>query len=81
MIKNCMDCSFKLIVHDPDPTDWFCDDDLAVLCSKKTNSSNRCYYDSNRLFEYEPITVSCRPHHLKKECETPSWCPLNKQGE
>jgi hypothetical protein len=31
-VSNCMDCPHHQVVADPDPTDWFCDDDIAVLC-------------------------------------------------
>jgi hypothetical protein len=31
-VSNCMDCPYHQIVPDPDPTDWFCDDDIAILC-------------------------------------------------
>ena len=76
LYSNCMDCPHHLVVNDPDPTDSFNDDDVAVLCTKTPNHSQRHYYAYKRLFEYEPITVSCRPHYKRKESITPKWCPL-----
>lgn len=60
VIKNCTDCPFHQVMPDPDPNDWFCDDDVKVLCKK-----------SNRL-----ITSACRPYNVKKECDIPEWCEL-----
>ena len=30
IIKNCIDCSSHQVLPDPDPNDWFCDDDVKV---------------------------------------------------
>jgi len=58
---NCMDCPYREVLPDPDPDDWFCDDDMKVVC-KKTGKN---------------ITVACRPYNLEKECTPiPKWCPL-----
>ncbi len=59
-IKNCMDCPFHQVEMDPDPDDWFCDDDVKVVC-KKANKN---------------ITVACRPYNTRRECDIPNWCPL-----
>ena len=56
---NCMDCVSHVVMPDPDPNDWFCDDDMKVKCAENGKM----------------VTVACRPHHLRKECETPDWCP------
>lgn len=24
------------------------------------------------------ITIACRPHHKRRECEIPDWCPLKQ---
>lgn len=60
--ENCMDCPRHLVAPDPDPTDWFEDDDELVLCTFTKERRN--------------ITVACRPHRKRFECKTPSWCPL-----
>lgn len=61
-ILNCIDCPFHSVLPDPDPDDWFCDDDVKVVCTK----------------ENKTITTACRPYNKRKECETPNWCPLRK---
>lgn len=61
MIKNCTNCEDHIVLPDPDPHDWFCDDDVKVLC--KITKKN--------------ITAACRPYNIKKECNTPKWCPKN----
>lgn len=59
-LDNCMDCPHHRVYPDPDPDDWFCDDDEKVVCSKAERN----------------ITTVCRPHHKRRECEIPDWCPL-----
>lgn len=61
--ENCMDCAFHQVLPDHNPSDWFCDDDVKVMCHK------------NRQL----VTVACRPHHLRDECTPPGWCPLHEQ--
>lgn len=58
-ITNCIDCPSHEVRPDPDPDDSFCDDDIKVVC-------NSCKKN---------ITVACRPHHLRDECEISEWCP------
>jgi hypothetical protein len=74
---NCMDCKNHVVVADPDPTDWFCDDDQAVLCgvTPRGETDNNRWRD-NKPFPFRVITTSCRPHQKRKECEAPKWCPL-----
>ena len=61
-IKNCTECPFHEVLPDPDPYDWFCDDDVRVYCNKANKN----------------ITVACRPYNIKKESEVPDWCPLGE---
>lgn len=61
-IENCTECPFAKILDDPDNEDWFCDDDMKVICST-TN---------------EVITHACRPYRLKVESSIPNSCPLLK---
>lgn len=60
---NCTHCPCHKVMSDPDPDDWFCDDDVKVRCTKA----------------HLDITVACRPYNIRKECTVPSWCPLLKQ--
>lgn len=64
-IKNCIDCPFHEVFNDPDPDDWFCDDDMGVKCKKAQRN----------------VTTACRPHHLREESKTPDWCPLLAENE
>ncbi len=32
--KTCLDCPDHEVINDRDPDDWFCDDDIAVVCKK-----------------------------------------------
>ena len=61
-IENCVDCPFHEVQPDPDPDDWFCDDDVKVVCTKAKKN----------------ITVACRPYSTRRECSIPRWCPLKK---
>jgi len=63
-ITNCTQCPHHKVLPDPDPLDWFCDDDVKVVCL---------------LFpEERQITCACRPYQVEKECSVPKWCPLRK---
>ena len=58
---SCMDCPKHEVQSDPDPNDWFCDDDKKVYCREAKRYS----------------TVACRPYNLRKETTPiPDWCPL-----
>lgn len=62
--SGCAVCAHSKVFADPDPTDWFCDDDVKVVCMKA---------DRN-------ITVACRPYNIAEECSyMPSWCPQGGQ--
>lgn len=63
---NCIDCKYHRVWSDPDPADWFCDDDKKVVCSKLTDQNG----------DFSTITTACRPYNLRKESERPVWCPL-----
>jgi len=75
-MNNCTECSSHKVIADPDPHDWFCDDDAAVVCTmtlnpkRDTTSIHRADHS-----EFRTITVACRPYNIKKECEVPDWCP------
>jgi hypothetical protein len=77
MSKTCLDCPFHKVIADPDPHDWFCDDDQAIICLKTKNEEQdeNASYVSNRS-EFKSVTNSCRPYNLKKETTIPEWCPL-----
>ena len=79
--SNCMDCGHKSVISDPDPNDWFCDDDKAVVCKitpNPTQNTKSKYIADHSAFR--AITCSCRPYNLRKESNTPAWCPLKAQA-
>jgi len=61
-INNCIDCTSHQVLPDPDPFDWFCDDDVKVVCN----------------INKKQITYACRPYNIRKECDIPNWCPKGK---
>lgn len=63
---NCTTCKHHEVRPDPDPHDWFCDDDVKVVCTLTKRKDNT-------------ITVACRPYNVKKESDTPKWCPLKRK--
>jgi len=76
-ISNCIDCQNHDIINDGDPDDWFCDDDVAVVCTKAKNQNRNPA--SRYISDHSPhrtITTSCRPHHIRQESNIPDWCPL-----
>lgn len=70
LINNCIDCPRHIVVNDPDPTDWFNDDDVAVLCTA-TPSDTR--------FKFRAVTSMCRPYRTRQESDVPEWCPLHNK--
>ena len=63
-LTNCIDCPHHRVEADPDPNDWFCSDDIKVVCSLSNKN----------------ITVACRPYQKRRVSDIPDWCPLIKQG-
>ena len=64
-ITHCVDCPHHQVLPDPDLDDWFCDDDVKVVCTKVQRN----------------ITVACRPYRTRHETEVPDWCPLGNEEE
>jgi hypothetical protein len=76
-ITNCTECKYHKVIPDPDLTDSFNRDDVAVVCIKMQNDDYdpKHKYIANRQ-KSKLITVACRPYHVKKESSIPDWCPL-----
>lgn len=62
-LTNCIQCPHHEVQPDPDPDDWFCDDDVKVVCKKTRRKDNE-------------VAAACRPYNVKKESDIPKWCPL-----
>ncbi len=75
-ISNCTECKHHKIIQDPDHTDWFNYDDVAVICQIKVNDNikpnSKYAYERS---QYKPVTWLCRPTNI-----IPSWCPISKQN-
>lgn len=69
-LKGCAICVYMKVLPDPDPFDWFCDDDVKAVCEM----SQAQMHESG-----EPnIAVGCRPYQVLKESSyVPKWCPCN----
>ncbi len=78
--KTCLGCSDHETILDPDPHDWFCDDDSAVVCKITPNPNIKptSEYVADRQ-EFRVVACSCRPYNLKKEATIPEWCPKKKK--
>jgi hypothetical protein len=61
-MKSCVECASHKVELDPDPFDWFCDDDVKVVCTTK-----------NKV-----VTAGCRPYNIKRDAIVPKWCPRKK---
>lgn len=80
--ENCLDCPFHEVIPDPDPDDWFCDDDRAVVCKKSENPERD--QSSRHASDHSPhrvILCAERPYNVRKYSGAPSWCPLNNTGK
>jgi hypothetical protein len=80
-IKTCVNtkCPNHRIVADRDPHDWFCDDDVAVVCQlvKQRMKPDSIYQVDRQPFR--AVTCACRPYMAGKESVIPKWCPLSKK--
>lgn len=72
----CVACPHHRVINDPDPTDWFNDDDKAVVCAATPNPKQdpQAKYLADRN-QYRPVDVSLRPYEVKN-AKQPDWCPL-----
>lgn len=77
---SCIDCNSHSIINDPDPNDWFCDDDKAIVCTNVNNPKRdvNSSHASDRQ-EYRVVMCAIRPYNLRKESKVPDWCPKCKK--
>ena len=74
--NKCIDCPYHKVMPDPDPTDWFNRDDVAIVCQKSLQNIN---LNSNYLVDqqkFRGIDVALRPYQVSK-VKPPSWCPIS----
>jgi len=74
--RCCAQCRQHIVIPDRDPTDWFNDDDCAVVCSclynPKPQARARRVADRSR---YRVVGSMLRPYEVKS-VPRPAWCPL-----
>jgi hypothetical protein len=83
-LTNCTQCKMHEIIPDPDPNDWFCDDDVAVVCKLTEGNPQHdpnSRYMADRQNVHRCITRSCRPYNTAKETLIPNWCPKLTQAK
>ena len=79
--ENCMDCTAHRVIKDPDPDDSFNYDDQAIVCSLTPNpEKNMESKHPADWSNYRAISVAVRPYNLRKEADTPEWCPKKKES-
>lgn len=76
-IQKCIDCQFHKVIADPDPTDWFCADDVAIVCTKEIQTIDRQSKWTSDRQEKRVVSGSLRPYEVKKVAP-PKWCPISK---
>jgi len=77
--KNCIDCPNHRVINDPDPEDWFNDDDVAVVCILAKNDEKGKFPESVAYAQdFRVITSMCRPYNTREESKTPASCPLKQ---
>ena len=59
---GCPDCQIRIT---PDPDDWFCDDDVTVVCKAVSGG----YVMAKQI----------RPYLVHERCPVPCWCPKRKK--
>lgn len=68
---GCAICVHAQTYPDPDPFDWFCDDDVKVICEAVPLGVN-----GEPMGGKNQITGACRPYMVVAECSyIPEWCP------
>lgn len=81
---NCLHCPNHDVILDPDPDDWFNDDDVAVVCHMLRNPDmdpNSRYH--SRRQKWRCVTTNCRPtkHAIAEGSTIPPWCPLKPENK
>lgn len=78
MVDNCLDCEHCIKVSDPDPLDWFRDDEMAVACALVKNDNTEWIPRMDYRFPNKCVTYACSMDDLRESCQQPDWCPLKE---
>ena len=78
-ITDCSQCPHYTTAADPDPNDWFCDDDQYGFCTITPNDARNpnSQYQSDRS-KFKTLYKSRRPYEVGK-LPVPEWCPMRKK--
>lgn len=76
MYNKCIDCPFHKIIPDPDPSDWFNVDDVAIVCTKSNHKPDPTSDYAVDRQSFTPIDVGLRPYQAKN-VDAPDWCPIS----
>jgi len=76
-ITSCVQCPHHSVIADPDPHDWFNDDDVAVVCKKTEQEPDlESEYRADRQ-KHKVISSGDRPYQItESNIQIPKWCPL-----
>lgn len=81
---TCLRCQHHEVIPDPDPDDWFNDDEVAVVCNLEPNPDrdSRARRYSGRQSR-RCVVFGCEPtrQHLMDGSAIPSWCPLKPENK
>lgn len=75
--KLCVNCAFHRIIPDPDLSDSFNYNDMAMVCTKIKNpkQNEKDTHVANRQ-QFRIITCTDRPYEVERNGTRPTWCPL-----
>lgn len=74
--EYCSKCLAAICVNDPDPDDWFNDDDKAILCSLMPPRDDQFLSQAGIKFNHALVLSALRPTEFNT-FKRPNWCPLN----
>jgi len=76
-INSCISCPYHKVIKDPDPDDWFNDDDMAVVCTKLPNDEIGKYRSPAYFIgqNYKVVSSALRPPELSNFNWIPDFCP------
>lgn len=77
-ITDCSQCPHYGTAADPEPNDWFCDDEQYGFCKITPNDARTP--DSNYVSDpmFKTLYKSRRPCEVGK-LPVPEWCPMRKK--
>lgn len=77
--RLCFFCPHAKVLPDPDPTDWFNDDDEAIVCTKLP-SDEKSKFRRGHQMPNKLIEGMLRPYETRK-VNSPNWCPLGPEED